>query len=153
MVGRFFSSWSNVERHSFINFPFKTAHLWRWMVYLEKYLCRGNAKVSCTPRAVIGSSSSISRIQEFRKCSDGISFLYECLGVALWRMRMLYDSLSFITTLRGGNLWSKGRVNLILAVGLHSLSQIVMCNYFASSNLIGPRMFLCDIGKMFEGIC
>ena len=122
------------------------------MTHLEQNVCRRNTKVSCAPRAVIGLSLSISRIQEFLKYSDGISFLYGWLWVAWWRMGMLHDLLSFITTLIGADLWSKGRVNLMPVVELHGLSKMFTFNYFASSHLIAPIMFLQEIEKLWEGM-
>ena len=55
-------------------------------------------------------------------------------------------------TLDEDDLWSKGRFNLMLLVGLHGLSKILTCNSSTSSNLIATRMYLQEIGKLWEGM-
>ena len=60
-------------------FPLKSMHLWIWMSHFEQSLDLRNAKVSWAPWVVIGSSSSMSNIQEFLKCSVAIILLHGCL--------------------------------------------------------------------------
>ena len=122
------------------------------MTHLEQYLDLRNVKVSWAPWAVIDSSSLITKIQEFLKHSVEINFLHGFLGRTLWIIGMFQDSSFFMTTLKEADLWIKGSVNLIPEVGFHCLSHIFMCDSFYFSNLIVPRMFLQDIGKLWEGM-
>ena len=118
VAGHLLSNWSNVDRCSFSKVPLKAVHLWIPMAHLDQCLDWRNSKASCTPWDVISSSSSITKIQECFKCSDGISFIYGFLEVSRRIMVTMCSSSSFITTLGGVNLWSKGRFNWMLAVRL-----------------------------------
>ena len=125
MAGQLFSNCSKVERHSLSMVPLNDVRLWIWMTHFEWSLDLRNAKVSCAPWAVIGSSSSMAKIQKFLKCSVGMSFLHRCRGGTWRRIGMLCESSSFMMMINGADLWIKGRVKFMLS------HDCVACHIFS----------------------
>ena len=145
MSGRLFSNLSKVDRCLFRKVPLKAFHLWRWMVHFERSWDVRNVKVSLALRVVIGSLSSISKIQEFVKHLVGTSFLYGHIGGSWSRTWTLNESSSFITTLNYLIYEEMERSTLF------PILDWIFYEKYSWSNLIVPRTFRQKIGKLWEG--
>ena len=146
--GRLFSKISNVKGHSLSNVPLQTFHLWIWTIHSATSFELRNVKVSYAPFTSIVSSSSIAKIQEFRRHSVRISFCHGRRGGAWWRIGMLHESSSFLTRLNGDDLWEKGRVKEMLTLGSNGLLNVFIWNSLNSSNLTFPKLCLQGIEKL-----